>query len=172
MELKLRNLVLLKGSKTFWKNKTFLKVFIIYHVELNCLEVIAENSASQESFNRIYVGYELLEQKLDQNTIIAKFEEVTNKKHSKIDPLDPVNSVFLQEIKHAMMVKYIYARLSFKSNPNPLESHIFLQEFNNDNFINSEHINAIETPKLVIEIAKPELLVPYQEGGKDCMVVK
>jgi hypothetical protein len=101
--------VLLDGSKTFWKTRSYLKIIIAKHSKQNCLEIIAYDPADGIEFPRIYLDSLLVISKLDKDAIekayAAKKEALIRSKIKKN------REEILDEIRVQMMMQYAYSRI-------------------------------------------------------------
>ncbi len=149
--------VLLDGSKTFWKTRSYLKIIIVSHPKQNSIEVIAYDPSDGIEFPRIYLNSSLVATKLDdaivEKTYTTKKEALNRSKISKN------RDDLLLEIRTQMMMQYAYARVNLSALDEKLGAMQFcLQPSFDDLLVRDEN----DTMKIDVERVKPDDLSPYE----------
>lgn len=141
-----------EGSKSLWKSRTNIEIFIADHLSLKCWEIISYNSTIGVESERIYINSALLSSKVDPNELeekmMAKKEVFARQKKSFSADL------LLQEVTTTIMINYIISRINM---PNDLPIGTFkviLFQFSGDLLIEDN------SNRLDIIVEKPEKLEP------------
>jgi hypothetical protein len=152
-------IVLLDGSKTFWKTRSFLKVVIVLHCERSIVEIIAYDPADGIEFPRIYLDSKLINSKLDPTIIEAayatKIEIFIRQKIKK------ERGELLKEIRLHMLMQYAYVRLNTTYDTSNLLQLCLQPSFDDlllDGVDNTMHID--------VERLAPDDLIPYEVTNK------
>lgn len=154
------NIVLLDGSKNFWKTRNYLKILIINHAEHDCLEIISFDPADGIEQPRIYVDKTLIFSKLDkeivEQTYLKKKEALNRQKRSKD------REELLNEIKTDMMVQFTLGRINVKLTDEKGGFSVYLQPSFDDVTVEGDDGNT----RIDVERIMPVDLVPYTDFVK------
>jgi hypothetical protein len=152
-------LVLLEGSKTFWKTRSYLKVIIVIHFKQAILEMIAYDPADGVEFPRIYLDSQLINSKLDptiiETTYSTKVELFIRQKVKK------ERAELLKEIRLQLTMQYAYVRLNTTLDKNNLLE-LCLQPSFDDLMVDGED----DTLRIDVERLAPDDLIPYEVTNK------
>ncbi len=148
------SVLLLDGSKTFWKTRDYLKILIVNHPHLSCLEIICYDPAVGKEYPRIYLDSKMIEGKLDQEimeeTYAAKKEALNRKKISSS------RDELIAEIKTKMTMQYAYGRINLEVDSVSGNSSVNLLPSFGDILV-----EGIDCQKIDVERAKPDDLIPF-----------
>jgi hypothetical protein len=151
--------VLLNGSKTFWKTRSYLKVVIVVHFKQAIVEIIAYDPADGVEFPRIYLDSQLINSKLDPSIIEATYStkiEIFIRQKVKKERAE-----LLKEIRLQLMMQYAYVRLNTSfDNENMVQ--LCLQPSFDDLMVEGED----NTMRIDTERLAPDDLIPYEVTNK------
>ncbi len=147
-------IVLLDGSKTFWKTRNYLKILIINHVKLSCLEVIAYDPADGIEYPRIYLDTALIATKLDQELIEQSY--ATKKEALNRKKITKSRDELLNEIQTHMIMQFAYVRVNLNADSPDGKTFVNLQPSFDDIMV-----EGIDCEKIDVEREKPDDLVPF-----------
>lgn len=101
-----------EGSKTFWRHRLTLDLYIVYHKMFHILEIISFHS--QESFEapRIYVPYPFVVNKLDSIELRDKIHHRKEYFHRKKNTVD--ERTIFDEVVEDMITHLITSRINVK----------------------------------------------------------
>ena len=101
-----------EGSKTMWRQRTTLDIFIALHKAFHIMEVICFNPTLGMEADRIYASLDKFKNKLSQDDIDEKLR-VRMEIYIRQKKIVPREEVLLEELEH-QLVQYIVARLNLK----------------------------------------------------------
>ncbi len=148
--------VLLDGSKTFWKTRSYLKIIIVNHPKNNCLEIIAYDPADGIEFPRIYLDSLLVITKLDKDAVEKAYG--TKKEALIRSKLNKNREEILDEIRVQMMMQYAYSRIQLSSKEVGKLFKLSLQPTFDDVTVEGDDNNK----RIDVEREIPEGLTPFE----------
>ncbi len=155
LNLNENTVVVLDSSKTFWKTRAQLKIVVVFHKLLSCLEVVTFDPACGVDYQRIYVDHKKILTKLNQESIrtsLAEKQEACDRSKKPMGNKEEVLTV----IRNNLIGKYIVDRINQVVNATTGVTRIWLQPTFDDIVVTGKESNQID-----VECEKPLLLVPY-----------
>ena len=150
------SVLVMDGSKTFWKTRNYLKILIVNHPHCDCLEIIAYDPALGVEYPRIYLDVLKINSKLNENIVKAKLcekQEALNRSKISFTRED-----LLKEIKLQLATQYAYNRINVEVNPATGGSSFGLLASFEDVVLEDE--NCVK--RIDVEVDKPSSLVPFE----------
>lgn len=122
--------VIYEGSKSLWKSRTNIEIFIANHSLLNCFEIVCYNSIIGIESERIYINTLILAKKVDQNELEERVsaKKETFMRQKKSFDKDSIT----KEASSNIMINYIISRINIPSDLPSGSFKVILSQFSGD----------------------------------------
>ena len=150
-------ILLFDGSKTFWKTRSNLRILIVKHAEVHCLEVISYDPADAIEFPRIYLDAEMIKSKLVPEIIDKMYVE--KKETFNRQKITKNREELLFSIKNQLIMQFAYARVNLYVDAETQVKSVALQASFDDVEVEGGEDGM---KKLDCECIKPNSLIPFE----------
>ena len=133
--------IIFRGSKTFWKTKSSLKIVMVEHQCLGIIEIISYDPCVEFESKRLYLRTSDLVAELPTNHLVTKLKQASS--------FDKTSRLRVQEEIQQAKVMYLF-------------NHMFIAEYlPESNIFPEEREEGYVGDEIVLECRRPTQLIPY-----------